>query len=158
MLFSALVYLFCVISLIWALNRLAVSTEGTSTRSMVGAIVLECLLFAWSMFSAFGGVSPSSGVAAGFVALAMQVLVGCVLFAPQTRRRLAGVATKIRPVMVVLAVPVGFFLIEFAYSTMLFEMQLRYVGLNLALVAGFILAVWLFCQRRMWGLIVGLAI
>ena len=47
MLFSALVYLFCVISLIWALNRLVVSTEGTSTRSMVGAIVLECLLFAW---------------------------------------------------------------------------------------------------------------
>lgn len=158
MLFSALIYLLCVISLIWALNRLAVTTEGTSTRSMVGAVVLECLLFAWSMFSAFGGVSASSGVAAGLVALAMQVLVGCVLFAPQARRRLAGVATKIRPAMVLLAVPVGFFLIEFAYSTLLFEMRLRYVGLNLALVAGFILAVWLFCQRRMWGLIVGLAI
>ena len=158
MLFSALAYLVCVIALIWALNRLDTSPEGTSRLSVVGATALECVLFAWAMFASFGGVSSASGVAAGLVPLAMQALAGCVLFAPAIRRSLAGIATKLRPVAVLCSIPLGFFLIEFPYSDALFQMEPRYVGLNLALVAGFLLAVWLFAQRRMWGTILGLAV
>ena len=156
-LFSALAYLVCVIALIWALNRLDTSLEGTSRLSVIGATVLECALFAWAMFASFGGVSSSSGLAAGLVPLAMQTLAGCVLFAPAIRRSLAGVATKLRPAAVLCSIPLGFFLIEFPYSSTFFQMEPRYVGLNLALVAGFVLAVWLFAQRRMWGVVLGLA-
>lgn len=157
MLFCALAHLICVIALIWALNRLDASLEGTSRLSVIGAAILECVLFAWAMFASFGGVSSSSGLAAGLVPLAMQALAGCVLFAPAIRRSLAGVATKLRPVAVLCAIPLGFFLIEFPYSSALFQMEPRYVGLNLALAAGFLLAVWLFAQRRMWGIVLGLA-
>ena len=158
MLFSVVAYLLVIAALIAGLNRLDQTFEETSRLSVAGAVILECALFAWTMFAVFGGVQSDSGIAAALVPLAWQALVGCVLFAPYLRRRLAGVATKIRPVAVVLAVPLGFFLIEYPYSAGLFSMEPCYVLLNLALVGGFMLAVWFLAQRRMFGLVIGLAI
>lgn len=157
MLFSAFAYLLCAMSLIFALNRLDASREGTSALSRAGAVVLECALFAWAMFGVFGGVEGASGFPVGIVAIAMQTLAGAVLFAPDLRRRTAGVATRVRPLAVLLSVPLGFFLVEWPYNDVLFSMQARYVALNLALIAAFLLAVWFVGQRRMAALVVGLA-
>lgn len=159
MLFGALAYLVCIFALIGALRYLETSWRESCTRaSIAGAGVLQVAFFAWSMFAVFGGADSESGLGTGLVALAFQALVGCVLFAPALRRRLSSNATKIRPVAVAAALVLGVFLIEYPYSTELFNMGLNYLALNVALVGAFVLAVWLFAQRRMFGLIIALAI
>ncbi len=159
MLFSAFAYLACVLALIGALRYLETAWQQACTcRSIVGAAVLELAFFAWTMFAVFGGAQSESGTGAGLVALAFQALAGCVLFAPALRRALACHATKLRPVAVVLALFLGVFLVEFPYSTGLFSMGLNYLALNVALIGAFVLAVWLFAQRRMFGLIIALAV
>ena len=159
MLFSALAYLVCVFAFIGALRHLETSWQQTCTPlSIAGGSILQVAFFAWTMFAVFGGVDSESGLGAGLVALAFQALAGCVLFAPALRRKLSGHATKIRPVAVLLSLFLGVFLIEYPYSTELFNMGLNYLALNVALVGAFALAVWLFAQRRMWGLIIALAV
>ncbi len=122
--------------------------ERPGRRPRVGAVVWGLLLLLWCAGIAAGVVAcPNPGLPL-FEAVLLGCASGVCTLAPVLRARWHKALAVARPCLVVLAVPVALFVLEWPYNQRLFAMEPGIALLNLALVGGGLLAWWLVCQRR----------
>jgi hypothetical protein len=135
---------------VWALRRALRSVGGISRSSVAGAACWWALLVAWLVFSTAGNVDLETVSPAPCALLtdALALAGAASLAGPRVRERLAGASSLLRPVMVVVGVPVAFFLMEWPYNAKLFSMEASVVALNLFLVALVLVGAWFVGQRR----------
>lgn len=120
----------------------------TSVGSCVGAGIWAALLVLWCLGIAVGIVAcPNPGLPFAEAVL-MGAAGGVAYMAPGLRDDHRRACTVLGAIMILLAIPGAFFLLEWPYNRLLFSMESGIVGLNLVLVGAGLLACWFVCQRR----------
>ena len=122
--------------------------KGTAGVSPVGGCIWLMLLAVWVVLEAAGVVSCGNP---GFPMLAA-ILLGCTaavfFMGPRYRTEHRKVLMALHPLVVLLCIPVAFFLLEWPYNDLLFAMDAAIARLNLALVGSGLVAAWFLGQRR----------
>lgn len=120
----------------------------TSVGSCVGAGVWAALLVLWCLGIAVGTVAcPNPGLPLA-EAILMGGAGGLAYMAPGLRDGHRKACAVWGAIMIALAIPGAFFLLEWPYNRLFFSMEPGIVALNLALVGAGLLACWFVCQRR----------
>lgn len=150
------------IALIALAVRHAHRVPSSRTRgSVAGSVAWGVALLAWVGYDASGLVRCSHVWLAPLVSVLLAALSALTLVAPAIRASRARTPLAIvRPLFVVLCIPVALFLLEWPYNQELFAFfdDPATLKLNLGLVGMGLLALWFVGQRRNGTLLAGLIV
>ncbi len=139
-------------------NSNGTKSNRPATKSIVGAIFFGVVAVALGIYAAVGG---AEGVPFWYVLIAVVIIVLlgiAILLRDRRGQRSLTFWKRIRPVVVIAAAPLGFYLLERASNNSLFKMDVYYVILNICLLAILYVIVYFIGQRSRISILVYLAI